>query len=224
MNMARSPGVRHLILASVLSVGAVTTPAHAQNFTTRCRVDTASAWYRAQRDWYAQDSKHDWSNDSLRVALLLAAPKDADDGSFPLQLGAVTANEAAPASAALASARDRLRDLARQRQWPTRSLVGAAGVHAAWLIAQGDSALAGTAMHRMMEAGMGESSPADVAVLEDAVRMAAGRKQLYASHFVRTAKGLEPGPTEDLPHVDMRRDAATLPPLTLATCLAAQNR
>jgi hypothetical protein len=76
----------------------------------------------------------------------------------------------------------------------------------------------------MMEAGMGESLPADVAVLEDAMRLIAGRKQLYATHFVLTSDStFEPAPTEDLSHVDLRREAAGLPPFAYAQCRVAQQ-
>ena len=53
-----------------------------------------------------------------------------------------------------------------------------------WLLASRGSALAPVALHRMMEAGPEESPPAAVAVLEDRLRIANGRKQIYATQLV----------------------------------------
>jgi hypothetical protein len=96
--------------------------------------------------------------------------------------------------------------------------VGPAGFRAAWLIAQRDTALLRTALHRMMEAGPEESLPADVALLEDRIRLQSGRKQLYGTQLRRVGASLVPAPMEDSAHVDMRRDAAGLPPLRIALC------
>ena len=196
-------------------------PLHAQNSSTDCTPDTKAAWYRAQVDFYAQDSKHDWTNDTLRTRLLEAVHWTPDP--LPLVFGSETLRGSSKpqwaASSVSPDAREILLGLAKQRQWPTRSLVGAAGVHAALVIAQRDSVLANMALHRMMEAGMGESLPADVAVLEDALRLINGRKQLYATHFIVNGDGsFSAAPTEDIAHVDLRRDAAGLPPLAFAEC------
>jgi hypothetical protein len=196
----------------------------------RCdRIDTTANWYRAQAAWWALESRHDWSDDSLRTRLLaVGALFDAGPTSaMPIQFGAmidkdemVTGLSTDKLREVLLPARQLLRDMAAKRSWPLRSTVGPAGVRAAWQIASGDSALAGLAMHRMMEAGPGEVSPADVAVMEDRMRLRTGRKQIYASQFDSKAKpgSLIPAPTEDLAHVDLRRDAAGLPPLPLARC------
>jgi Family of unknown function (DUF6624) len=103
-------------------------------------------------------------------------------------------------------------------------VVGAQGVRAVWLLTSRDSALARVALHRMMEAGPEESPPAAVAILEDRLRIAAGRKQLYATQLVKAADGnLEPAPVEDPKHVDLRRDAAGLPPFAQAICAASKK-
>jgi hypothetical protein len=74
----------------------------------------------------------------------------------------------------------------------------------------------------MMESGPDEALPADVAVLEDRVRLQSGRKQLYGTQLRRVGDRLVPAPTEDSAHVDMRRDAAGLPPLDAAICATMQ--
>ena len=91
-----------------------------------------------------------------------------------------------------------------------------------WVLAGQDTSLARAALHRMMEAGPEESPPAAVAILEDRLRIASGRKQIYGTQLVKSADGkLEPAPLEDPKHVDLRRDAAGLPPLAQAMCAAA---
>jgi hypothetical protein len=176
-----------------------------------------------QRAW-ADDSRHAWSNDSLRTALIHAAALDDPNGGTGALLGyeiVGASPNAAQGDAAAAIAT--LRSLAQTRgsTWPTNSVVGAQGVRAVWVLATQDSALARVALHRMMEAGPEESPPAAVAILEDRLRIAGGRKQIYGTQLVRTADGkLEPAPLEDPKHVDLRRDAAGLPPLAQSICVA----
>jgi len=221
------PSVRSLAAAALVA-GFAGAPLHAQSSAGRCSpLDTTAKWYAKQRQW-TDDSKHAWSNDSLRTALIHAAGLDADPNAGAgalLGYEIVGTTPDAPqgdAAAAIAS----LRTLAQNRgsTWPTKSVVGAQGVRAVWLLASRDSALARVALHRMMEAGPEESPPAAVAILEDRLRIANGRKQLYATQLVRSADGrLEPAPVEDAKHVDLRRDAAGLPPLAQAICAAAKR-
>lgn len=197
--------------------------APARVIAQRCALpDTTGSWYQRQREWWQLDRARDWSDDPLRIRLLAAAGISPTESSFPAQLGAeIVGVSSSPGTAELSAIRDSLRAMARNRRWPTRAMVGSAGLHATWVIASGDSTLAGTAMHRLMEAGPGEGSPADVAVLEDRQRIRAGRKQLYASQL---GTGLIPLPTEDSAHVDLRRDAAGLPPLARAVCALRSGR
>jgi len=178
--------------------------------------DTTAAWFGEQRQWLS-DQKHDWSDDEFRNALLSAAGLVAQP--LTTQLGAQRWEES-PSAASDTSVLSRLRTLASTRgsAWPTRSVVGAAGVRAVWILAQGDTALQRVALHRMMESGPDEALPADVAVLEDRVRLQSGRKQLYGSQLRMVNGRLAPAPIEDSVHVDMRRDAAGLPPLRQAMC------
>src|SRR6476661_3359848 len=88
----------------------------------KCDLKPSDAWVKRQAEFF-DDSKHDWSDDTLRTALLQAAGLAAQRGST----------------------------------WPTRSVVGAAGVHAVYLLSQSDTGLARNVLHRMMEAGPAES-------------------------------------------------------------------
>lgn len=183
-----------------------------------CRIDTTASWWQSQRA-YSDDSRRDWTDDALRQRLLVAAGYDAN-AAFAAELGwrILGAQPEAPGDSAV---RAQLRAMAAKRTWPTRTVVGVAGVHAAGLIAQRDSTLADFAMHRMMEAGPGESSSAELAVLQDAQRLRAGRGQLFGTQFTRDASGaLSLAKLEDSTHVDMRREGGWLPPLALSRCLA----
>ena len=93
-------------------------------------------------------------------------------------------------------------------------------MRALWLLAARDTSLERAVLHRMMEAGPDESLPADVATMEDRVRVHAGRKQLYGTQLRRMPGRATPVPypIEDPAHVDLRRDAAGLPPLKQAIC------
>ena len=220
------PNVRSIAVAGIAAV-LMAAALPAQSSVARCApLDTTAKWYAKQRQW-ADDSKHSWSNDSLRTALIHAAGLDTDPKAGAGALigyEIVGTSPAAPQGDAV-TAIATLRGLAQTRSstWPTKSVVGAQGVRAVWLLASQDSALARVALHRMMEAGPEESPPAAVAVLEDRLRIANGRKQLYATQLVTSADGkLEPAPVEDPKHVDLRRDAAGLPPLAQAICAAAK--
>jgi hypothetical protein len=178
--------------------------------------DTTAAWFRTQRQWLS-DTKHDWSDEQFRNSLLSSAGLMATP--LTVQLGAQRADDSTIGAADTAVI-GRLRTLAATRgsTWPTRSVVGAGGVRAVWLLSQSDTALERTVLHRMMESGPDEALPADVAVLEDRVRLLSGRKQLYGSQLRMVNGKLSPATIEDSAHVDMRRDAAGLPPLKQAMC------
>ena len=210
---------------AAIAVGAmliIATPALAQRGArgANCGLDTTAAWYRSQKAFYS-DASETWSNDSLRKALLGAAGFDPKSAFVP-ELG--WRLDAPPAAAGRdTSAVALLRGMAQRRQWPTRALVGTAGVHAAWLIAQQDSALGVAAMRRMMEGGPGESSPAEITVLEDARRVKIGRGQIHGTQFTKNGTGIVlAGRLEDSVHVDMRREGGWLPPIAVSACLAAR--
>ena len=207
---------------AVIAAMALAPPLSAQNTirgAARCTMpDTTKEWFKQQRAWL-DDSRHDWSNDSLRQVLVRAAGVDASrplavQTGWTLLDGSVAPRD----SASIAM----LRGMMRQRgsPWATRSVVGAAGVRAVWQLTVGDSALEASVLRRMMEAGLGESFEADVAVLEDRVRVRAGRGQLYGTVLRTNAGVFASARIEDSAHVDLRRDAAGMPPLAQAVCAA----
>lgn len=212
--------VRTLLCATLVAAAS----AGAQKTTPRCKADTTADWYRAQRRWM-RDTAGGWTDDAFRTQLLQAVGIDPARPAalqWGWELGVPNAAAGSSDSAALA----RLRALTAQRgaTWPTRSVVGAAGVRAVWLLSTRDTTLTATFLHRLMEAGPDESMPADVAVLEDRQRLRVGRKQIYGTQMHVVNGAVVPYPTEDLPHVDLRRDGAQLPPYAVSLCLAREAR
>ena len=190
-----------------------------------CRIAPGDAWVKRQAEWF-DESAQSWTNDTLRTALLAAAALTA-----PLTAPVQTGVRIAGRTSALGSTADSmtllLKTLASTRgsAWPTKSVVGAAGVHAVYLLSARDTGLARLVLHRLMEAGPAESPAADVATLEDQMRLLAGRKQIYGTQFVVDDRGtVVLAPMEDSSHADLRREDAGLPPFALGLCLARSAR
>jgi Family of unknown function (DUF6624) len=215
----------HGLIGALLLAG-VASPTLAQRTpASRCRVDTTAAWYAKQRA-FLDESKRDWTNDSLRTVLLATTGTSAASPLSP-QLGFhVVGRDTVPFPAGDTQALiAQLRSTPRGGPWPLRSSVGAAGTRAMLALARRDSAFAPMVMHRMMEAGESESLGADVATLEDQLRLAAGRKQLFGTQFRVDDNGrVVLAPMEDSAHADMRREGAGLPPLATSLCLASSPR
>ncbi len=197
--------------------------ADAQSKPAKCDWKPSDAWVKRQAEFF-DDSKHDWSDDTLRTALLQAAGLGASL-TAPVQFGVQVEGREPVLGSGAAAITARLKALAAQRgsKWPTRSVVGAAGVHAVYLLSQSDTGLARNVLHRMMEAGPAESPAADVATFEDHMRLVWGRKQIYGTQFRVGAGGkVELSPMEDSAHADMRREDAGLPPFRVGICLAGK--
>ncbi len=224
LRCARRDGRGYAALALVLVATPLAAPLAAQGRRSgTCALpDTTKEWFTQQRAWL-DEPKHDWSNDTLRAKLLTVAGLDGSR-PVPVQRGwSVLEPRAMPSdSATLAMLRGMLRQ--RGAPFPTRSVVGAAGARAVFLLVLGDSALEASTYRRMQEAGLGEGFEADVAVLEDRVRVRAGRGQLYGTAFRVVDGALVPPRIEDSAHVDLRRDAAGMPTLAQSLCDAMRAR
>ena len=99
--------------------------------------------------------------------------------------------------------------------WPGYSSVGMAAAEAAFLVLHhcGDLALQERYLPMLREAARtGQASSANLALLEDRVRTARGKPQLYGSQLSSVSPPT-PKPIEDVAHVDERRAAAGLEPL-----------
>jgi len=189
----------------------------------KCDWKPSDAWVKRQAEFF-DDSKHDWSDDTLRTALLQAAGLGAPL-TAPVQFGVQIEGREPALGPEAPAMTERLKALAAQRgsKWPTRSVVGAAGVHAVYLLSQSDTGLARNVLHRMMEAGPAESPAADVATFEEHLRLVWGRKQIYGTQFRVGAGGkIELAAMEDSAHADLRREDAALPPFRVGLCLAGK--
>jgi len=114
------------------------------------------------------------------------------------------------------------KNLARMKQiidtygWPTVAMVGKDGVGAAWTLSQhGDAAFLHRVLPMMKKAvDAGELHGGLYATSYDRVRIQDKQKQLYGSQFTTENGKCEPLPMEDPEHVDERRKAIGLGPLT----------
>jgi len=190
-----------------------------------CKIVTSAPWVKRQAEWF-DESARGWTNDTLRTALLSAAGLTTPL-TAPVQLGVQVAGRDRPLGSGVDAVLAQLKALASTRgsAWPTKSVVGAAGVHAVYLLVERDTALSRTVLHRLMEAGPVESPAADVATLEDRIRIQSGRKQLYGTQFRVDDRGaIVLAPMEDSAHADLRREDAGLPPFALGLCLAKNTK
>lgn len=110
-----------------------------------------------------------------------------------------------------------LKQLLAERGWPGRTLVGDDGAHAVWLLAQhadADPAFQEACLHLLAGAAAdGEAAPADLAYLDDRVRVARGEPQRYGTQCVRSDGHWRPMPLAEPNHVDRLRAEAGLEPL-----------
>jgi hypothetical protein len=103
---------------------------------------------------------------------------------------------------------DRLGQIVEKHGWPSNSLVGKDGSHAAWLLVQ--HADANTKFQRkcldlMSKLPKDEVSQTDLAYLTDRVLLAEGKKQIYGTQFTFSDGKWQPRPLDEPDNVDKRR-------------------
>lgn len=110
----------------------------------------------------------------------------------------------------------RLREIISQYGWPTFSMVGPKAANNAWLIAQhgGKEFLHETLPLMKAALDKGEMVGGNYALSVDRTRIQDGLKQLYGSQFDTKGDKCEPLPIEDPEHVEERRKAIGLGPLS----------
>ena len=109
----------------------------------------------------------------------------------------------------------RLREVIRRHGWPGRELIGEAGAHAAWLLAQhAPPDLQEECLPLLQEAvARGDASPVDLAYLLDRVLMHRGEPQVYGTQYRQVGEGpLELWTVRDPSGLDQRRAALGLEP------------
>jgi hypothetical protein len=147
------------------------------------------------------------------LALLLAGPKVPD--------GKALKERAADAFRRMRDVdrdnTERLKQILDRHGWPGKSLVGADGANAAWLLAQHadhDRPLQRRCLALLREAvKRGEAAGAQLAYLTDRLRVADKRRQVYGTQLVVVGGRPLPAPIEDEANVDRRRREVGLPPL-----------
>lgn len=218
---ARSLMMFALLLGAPAAALAAQNPAADSAVAACLQQDTATAWQRVGAAWDDESSKG-WSNDSLRQQLLSLAAADqavrqgaalADsmrDTAFVRRMAARDSLDAAA-----------LRAIIARFGWPRKSLVGARGAHAAFLIAQHNASLQHEALARMRRLPAGEVSPSDLALLEDRVLVSEGKPQRYGTQLRLSSDGRRMvfPPIEDVEHLDARRAAVGLPPIPVYLCV-----
>jgi hypothetical protein len=123
----------------------------------------------------------------------------------------------------------RLLGIVERHGWPGRSKVGEHAAWAAWLILQhaiGDPSLQRRGLKWLEGAAVrGEVPRAQVAMLEDRIRVFEGKPQRYGTQLDEDETGeLVPFPIEDPGGVDARRAAVGLPPLDGTLRLEREQR
>lgn len=112
----------------------------------------------------------------------------------------------------------RLAEIIDEYGWPTRSLVGAEGATAAWVIAQHsdlDVEFQERALELMRNAvADGEADPTELAYLEDRVAANHGEPQIYGTQIGCVDGEAVPGPIADEEDVEERRAEMGLQPLS----------
>jgi hypothetical protein len=111
---------------------------------------------------------------------------------------------------------ERMKAIVDDIGWPTITMVGTGGVFDAWLLVQeadNEPEFQIHCLELMQACAADEVGQRLIGFLDDRIRAAAGRPQLYGTQFHQGADGKpEPWPIEDPEHLDARREAIGLGP------------
>lgn len=114
----------------------------------------------------------------------------------------------------------RLREIVEEHGWPGRAMVGAEAASAAWRIVQhaiGEPAFVRSMLPVVAEAAArGDADPAEVAMLEDRIRVYEGRPQRYGTQYDWNHDGTAMVPmvgVQEPETLEARRAAVGLPPM-----------
>lgn len=108
---------------------------------------------------------------------------------------------------------EKLQQIVKKYGWPTISLVGKEASHAAWLLIQHadhDVIFQKTCLQLMKSAKKGEVKLSNIAYLEDRVRVAGGKPQLYGTQFDLKGSKFGAKLILDRGNLDKRREAMGL--------------
>jgi hypothetical protein len=190
--------------------------------STKCAIDSTATWATVNRNW-SRETGATWSNDSLRRVLLALERQDqeprrdygmrANDSSYIRQLIALDQQTSAAVN-----------DILNRFGLPTRSMVGAAGASALFLVVQHSATLQQRVLDLAKRAPPGEVPPSALAMLEDRLLTNSGKPQVYGSQFTVTPEGRARfAPVADPRGLCSRREQAGLPPLDVYICLIEES-
>lgn len=184
-------------------------------------VDTTAAWFRTWRTGVSE-SPDSWSNDSLRTELIALAridqavrreitPESLKDSAVRHRIAAADSTNT-----------DSMRVILARYGWPGKSMVGARGTAAAFLLVQHSLELGPQGLTLMLAAKPGDVIQSDLALVLDRQNSANGQPQVYGSQVDPLENGMYSfSPIQDIAHVDERRARAGLPPLRDYACIVA---
>lgn len=195
-------------------------PAGAQS--TRCVIDSAAPWALVSRSW-SRETGTTWSNDSLRRVLLALERQDqevrrdygmrANDSTYLRRMIELDQQTSAV-----------VKDILDRFGLPTRSMVGAKGADAVFLVVQHSATLQERVLDLAKRAPSAEVPPAPFAMLEDRVLNNSGKPQVHGTQFTVTPDGLARfAPVRDPRGLSARRERAGLPPLDVYICLIEES-
>lgn len=220
-----SLGVFTMVLCPLFGVTALATELDDAKLAQQC--SGMAIWMKAHPHGDAQDATSDaqrkFTQPALRAELLSMADEDtrtrsaaiADNGTHPAPGAAVVAADGRHLT--------RLKQIDATQGFPTEAQVGAAGVHAAWLLTQHADRDPEFQQHVLDElrprVGNGGIRGQDFAMLTDRVLVAQGKPQRYGTQFAMVNGALQAKPIKDAGNVDKRRAYVGLPPLADYACM-----
>ena len=190
--------------------------------STKCAIDSTATWATVNRNW-SRETGTSWSNDSLRRVLIALERQDqeprrdfgtrANDSTYLRQLMALDQQTSAA-----------VKDILDRFGLPTKSMVGAKGANALFLVVQHSATLQQRVLDLAKRAPAGEVPPTSLAMLEDRLLANAGKPQVYGSHLTMAADGrFRFAPVADPAGLALRREKAGLMPLDVYVCLLEEN-
>lgn len=190
--------------------------------STKCVIDSLAPWAVVNRTW-SRESGATWSNDSLRRVLLALEQQDQEprrdfgartvDSTYVRRLWELDQQTSAVAKGIL----DRF-------GLPTKSMVGAAGASAFFLVVQHSASLQERVLDLAKRAPPGEVPPSSLAMLEDRVLTHSGKPQVHGTQFTMGPDGRwRFAPVTDPAGLAARRERAGLMPLDLYVCLFEES-
>lgn len=219
-----APGTQHSrVMKSLLPLLIVTLCAvPGANAQTACPIDSTAPWAANNRSWSSEVGQT-WSNDSLRRVLLdlVRQDQEARRGYGSRHADTTYLRELLETDRRLSASVDVILD---RFGLPTRSLVGAAGASALFLVVLHSETLQRRVLAMAKQVAAGELPPSSLATLEDRVLVSEGKSQRFATQFAIGPDGsVKFAAVDDPAGVAQRRTDAGLPPLAVYICLIEED-